>query len=83
MATYEAAAGRDAKIMYGGLCNQMYTHVGMLAVLLQLGAEVVRSSRAMWHTLRDVLRPSRAFLSHSAGYSPSGMQFGTATDRCP
>ncbi len=42
MATYEAAAGRDLKILYGGLCNQIYTHVGMLAVLLQLGAEVVR-----------------------------------------
>ena len=43
VATYEAAAGRDLKILYGGLCNQIYTHVGMLAVLLQLGAEVVRA----------------------------------------
>ena len=45
VATYEAAAGRDPKILYGGLCNQIYTHVGMLAVLLQLGAEVVSAGR--------------------------------------
>ena len=43
VATYEAASGRDPKILYGGLCNQIYSHVGMLAVLLQLGAEVVRA----------------------------------------
>ena len=28
---------------YGGLCNQWYIHITMLAVLLQLGAEVVRA----------------------------------------
>jgi hypothetical protein len=39
--SYEAAAGlADAK--YGGLCNQIYSHVGMLAVGLHMGAEVVR-----------------------------------------
>ena len=43
VATYEAAAGRDLTVLYGGLCNQIYSHVGMLAVLLKMGAEVVRS----------------------------------------
>ena len=45
VATYEASAGRDPTTLYGGLCNQIYSHVGMLAVLLQLGAEVVRCCR--------------------------------------
>jgi hypothetical protein len=40
--TYEAGAGLALDIKFGGLCNQMYTHVGMLSVLLQMGAEVVR-----------------------------------------
>ena len=43
VATYEAAAGRDPTIQYGGLCNQIYSHVAMLAVLVHMGAEVVRS----------------------------------------
>ena len=46
VATYEAAAGRDPANRYGGLCNQIYSHIGMLAVLLHMGAEVVR----LFHT---------------------------------
>ncbi len=26
---------------FGGLCNQLYTHVGMLALALQSGSDVV------------------------------------------
>ena len=46
VATYEAAAGRDLTVLYGGLCNQLYSHVDMLAVLTLMGAEVVRCSRS-------------------------------------
>ncbi len=42
VAAYEAAAGRDLTVLYGGLCNQLYSHVDMLAVLILMGAEVVR-----------------------------------------
>ena len=44
VATYEAAAGRDLTVLFGGLCNQLYSHVDMLAVLTLMGAEVVRFS---------------------------------------
>ena len=37
---YEAGAGLEAA-GFGGLCNQIYSHVGMLAVGLHMGAEVV------------------------------------------
>ena len=40
--TYEAGAGLAETIMFGGLCNQIYSHVPMLSVLLQMGVEVVR-----------------------------------------
>ena len=39
---YDAAGGMDMSVVYGGLCNQIYSHVGMLALAVQLGAEVVR-----------------------------------------
>ena len=41
--SYEEAAGigGDKKSLFGGLCNQIYSHVGMLALALQMGAEVV------------------------------------------
>ena len=42
VASYEAAAGLDAGIVFGGLCNQIYSHIGMLSIALQMGAEVVR-----------------------------------------
>ena len=42
VATYVAAAGLDTNVVFGGLCNQIYSHVTMLALALQLGAEVVR-----------------------------------------
>ena len=35
------AAGLEPKL-YGGLCNQIYVHVGMLAVAARMGAEAVR-----------------------------------------
>ena len=38
---YDAAGGMDLSVVYGGLCNQIYSHVGMLALAIQLGAEVV------------------------------------------
>ena len=41
--SYEAAAGLEGA-KFGGLCNQIYSHVGMLAVGLHMGAEVVRRS---------------------------------------
>ena len=43
--TYEAGAGLAYNIKFGGLCNQMYSHVGMMSVLLQMGAEVVRRTQ--------------------------------------
>ena len=43
---YDAAGGMDLSVVYGGLCNQIYSHVGMLALAIQLGAEVVRRVRA-------------------------------------
>ena len=42
VASYEAAAGLDGNIVFGGLCNQIYSHIGMLSVAMQMGAEVVR-----------------------------------------
>ena len=38
------AAGLEAKL-YGGLCNQIYVHVGMLTVAAHMGAEAVRGVR--------------------------------------
>ena len=35
------AAGLEPKL-YGGLCNQIYVHVGMLSVAARMGAEAVR-----------------------------------------
>jgi hypothetical protein len=35
--------GRDPS-PYGGLCNQWYIHISMMAILLQMGAEVVRAA---------------------------------------
>ena len=48
VATYEAAAGLATNIAFGGLCNQIYSHVNMLAVLLHMGAELVRRSDLRW-----------------------------------
>ena len=31
---------------YGGLCNQWYIHISIMAVLLQMGAEVVSTASA-------------------------------------
>jgi hypothetical protein len=42
--SYEAAAGvgGNKSALFGGLCNQIYSHVGMLSLAVQMGAEVVR-----------------------------------------
>ena len=42
--SYEAAAGvgGNKSALFGGLCNQIYSHVGMLSLALQMGAEMVR-----------------------------------------
>ena len=31
-------------MLFGGLCNQIYSHIGMLALTAQLGAEAVRAA---------------------------------------
>ena len=46
VASYEAAAGDGAGVGLGGLGKQLYSHVGMLSVAVQMGAEVVRLCRA-------------------------------------
>ena len=45
IASYEPGAGFSGPMasVFGGLCNQIYTHVGMLAVALHCGCEVVRA----------------------------------------
>ncbi len=40
--SYEAASGWDLSVLFGGLCNQIYSHIGMLALTVELGAEAVR-----------------------------------------
>ena len=40
--SYEASAGHHAEVIFGGLCNQMYSHIGMLTLALHMGAEPVR-----------------------------------------
>ncbi len=46
IASYEPGAGFSGPMagVFGGLCNQIYTHVGMLAVALHSGCEVVRAT---------------------------------------
>ena len=41
--SYEPGSGYsgDMAAIFGGLCNQLYVHVGMLALALQSGSEVV------------------------------------------
>ena len=43
--SYEPGAGFAGPMAasFGGLCNQLYTHVGMLGLALQSGSDVVRA----------------------------------------
>ena len=51
--SYEPGAGFAGPMAatFGGLCNQLYTHVGMLALALQSGSNVVCASHALLRTI--------------------------------